>query len=63
MTSDCMDNVTEIGEHQPHLVVDFGNQVHVLPVSLIRAIACGKVESTPLQAAVLAKALLGEIDG
>lgn len=56
-------SVVDLSERQPHLVVNMGNAVHVLPLSLIRDIANGKVDASKLQSAILARALLGEIDG
>jgi hypothetical protein len=53
-----MDNVTSIGEHQPHMVVNMGDSVHVLPLSLVRAISNGTVIATSEQAAVIARAFI-----
>lgn len=56
-------SVVDLSERQPNLVVNMGNAVHVLPLSLIRDIANGNIDASKLQSAILARALLGEIDG
>lgn len=57
-----MDNVKDISDNQPHLVVNMGNAVHVLPLSLIRNIASGKTYASKLQSAVIARALLNNLE-
>lgn len=55
-------SIVDLSERQPHLIVNMGNAVHVLPLSLIRDIASGKVDASKLQAAILAKALLSSVE-
>lgn len=55
-------SVVDLSERQPNLVVNMGNAVHVLPLSLIRDIANGNIDASKLQSAILARALLGELN-
>lgn len=47
---------------QPHIVVNLGESVHVMPVSLVRDIANGRIEATEEQARCLAVALMDYIN-
>jgi hypothetical protein len=41
-------NVTHIEDHKPHLTVNCGETVHVIPVSLIEAVIAGKKDFTQI---------------
>lgn len=58
-----MDNVTDISELQPHIVVNCGKKVHVIPVAFIRDVANGRQDASKMVTMALAAALLDEIDG
>lgn len=58
-----MDNITDITDLQPHLVVECGNKTHVIPLSLIRDIAHGRQDASKCVTMAIATALLDNIDG
>lgn len=41
--------IESIEKHQPHIVVDLGDSVHVLSLKLIRDIANGRKENVSLE--------------
>lgn len=53
--------IKSINEHQPHIVVNFGDKAHVLPVSLLRQIANGEHLADNELVRVIARALISEL--
>lgn len=52
-------NITHIDDHKPHLTVNCGESVHVVPVALIEDVISGKKDFTQLdQWNVLLKTIL-----
>lgn len=47
---------------QPHIVVNLGDSVHVMPVSLIREIANGRVEASEADTVCIAVALMDYVN-
>lgn len=50
--------IESIENHQPHIVVNLGDSVHVLSIALIRDIANGRRVATNEQARCVAVALM-----
>jgi len=43
-----MGNIISLSEHQPHIVIETKNGVHVLPISLIQKVANGQIDITEI---------------
>ena len=54
--------IEELNKHQPQIIVNLIDSVHVLSVSLIRDIANGRIQATDEQARCIATALKDYID-
>ena len=54
--------IEDIAEHQPHIVFNGGETVHVLPVALIRAYANGSIFPDANGVQLLAKILLDNLE-
>mgnify|MGYP000498258873 CR=1 FL=1 len=54
--------IKNINEHQPHIVVNTGDDVHVIPVSLIRDVANGRHLADNRLVMALARIVLDDID-
>ena len=54
--------IKNINEHQPHIVVNTGDDVHVIPVSLIRDVANGRHLADNQLVMALARIVLDELE-
>ena len=54
--------IKNINEHQPHIVVNTGDDVHVIPVTLIRNIANGSHLADNKLVRLMAKIILDELE-
>ena len=54
--------IKNLNEHQPHIVINDNNQVHIVPLVLIRNIANGSVKADNELVPLIAKALLDNIE-
>lgn len=53
--------IEDLNKHQPHIVVNTGDEVHVVPVALIRNIANGNHLADNKLVRLMAKIILDEL--